>query len=99
MADCAFLVDSWCKPAAAVRRIGVNWEEQLFPGETLTGTPTFAVSPAGPTFAGAANSNADPRSSTALVSGGTAAADYVVTVTAVTSAGQTLIAKGNLHVE
>ena len=92
---CVFLRGKWCKDPTAVRRVGVDWSEQLAPGETLAGSPTFAAAPAGPTFSSQINSTPE---STALVSGGTAATNYVVTITSTTSGGQTLVAKANLEI-
>jgi hypothetical protein len=83
-----------------VRKDSVSFLGKLDAGETLTGTPTISVSPAGLTCTSPAVSTdmlvidrvpvAAGKAVTFTVSGGTAGVDYTVTVTVGTSNGQTL---------
>jgi hypothetical protein len=76
------------KYPAEVRLVTFNFRTKMSAGETITGLPTIAVS------AGITNSapqvNVAGDLVTTLLSGGTAAQDYLVTCTAGTTLGQTL---------
>ena len=89
------------KVAGETLVLGVNYAPRLLDGDLLTGTPTAVASPSGPTL-----SNQQLNSSTVTilresvsanravlvtVAGGTAGTTYVITVTAQTVSGQTLI--------
>ncbi len=88
------------KAPTAVRNIAVNFSDWLDHGEIITGTPTVAVSPSGPTLSAASvnsgrrvvdNRSCAPGSVvTFTVSGGTANT-YTITITASTSGSQTLV--------
>lgn len=98
------------KAATATETCGYDFTPKLDikNSETLTGTPTIAFSPSGPTSAGAAIiSNATvihgvevaaSRGVTWRTAGGTAGTKYTVTVTVSTSTSQILVYKGDLEV-
>lgn len=87
----------------------VNFSPRLIDGDLLTGTPTATVSPSGPTV------NNAQRNTTALtmlretvavnkavlftIAGGTAGTTYVVTVTAQSVSGQTMVERCTVKVE
>lgn len=89
------------KKPTAVRNLAVDFSGDLDEGEVITGTPTVAASPSGPTLS-AASVNTAPRKVgnrtckagtvvTFSASGGTAETTYTITVTASTSGSQTLV--------
>jgi hypothetical protein len=88
---------------------GFDFTKLLVAGETLAGTPSVTGSPSGLTIASAALNAAafdnDEGGTVAINKGvqvrigaGTDAADYTLTCTAATSAGNTRIIKGTLQV-
>ena len=79
---------------------GVDFTKLLAAGETLTGTPSVALTPAGPTISGpAVNLQSFTNDDGATVAagagvqfraaGGTSPTDYTLTVTCATTAGNT----------
>lgn len=96
------------KAASAVRNVRVSFDGWLLPQEIITGTPTVAVSPSGPTLSAASvsttpmlvNGKTVPAGKVVLftVSAGTAGVSYVITVTGVSSGSETLIGYLNLEV-
>lgn len=100
------------KHSGEIIRVPVDFTNLLTSGVTLTGTPTVAASPSGLTISGVAvNDSAislpSPNAGVTIaigkavlftVAGGTSGTDYVVTVTAVTSTGQTRVITGTLQV-
>lgn len=93
--DCGY-AGKWCKKAAEVARVGVDFAGLLKDGEALTGSPTVTPDPAGPTVSGVA---IDGTSVVCLVAGGTAGTDYTLTFSAATSGGQTRTPHGTLQVK
>lgn len=89
------------KAPTAVRNIAVNFTDWLDHGEIITGTPTVAVSPSGPTLSAASVNSwrrvVDGRACnpgtvvTFSASGGSASTTYTITITASTSGSQTLV--------
>lgn len=95
--------------AAEVRGAAVNFSGKLDQGELLTGTPTASASPGTLTCSSARVSTAALTINGRLVtlgkavqltlSGGVAAVEYTVTVTAQTTLGQTLVGRFEVPVE
>lgn len=81
--------------------VDVSFLGLLKTGELLSGTPTVAVSPSGPTLGTPAKNTtslvvvdetcAASQAITFTVAGGTADVDYVITVTCATDAGATRV--------
>jgi hypothetical protein len=91
-------IDPWVKRPTEVKRFRMhfgNHPEIADYADTLTGTPTVAVSPTGPTLASAAISGTEVR---VTVSGGTDDTDYTLTFTVSTTAGSTLVETITLQV-
>lgn len=105
-----FADQRWVKDANEVLLGVANFIPLMASGDTLTGTPTVAVSPSGPTL------GTPTKNSTTLsdingntlsanqgvqftVTGGTANTDYVITVTCSTTNGATRVMKINLSVK
>lgn len=83
--------EPWVKRPTEVRRYRMHFGNQpeiADYADTLTGTPTVAVSPSGPTLASAAISGSQVL---VTISGGTDATDYTLTFTATTTGGSTLV--------
>lgn len=88
---------------------GVNYAPRLLDGDQLTGTPTAVASPAGPALSNIQINSATVtilreavsanRAVLVTVAGGTAGTTYVITVTAQTVSGQTLIERCTVKVD
>lgn len=96
------------KHSSETRNVGVSLSGCLESGETITGTPTVTAAPSGLTISGQSVNAAIveiegvnvPIGEAVLfaVAGGTDATKYTITVTAVTSEGQTIVRKCVLRV-
>lgn len=75
-----------------------DWTHFLFDDAVVQGTNTWSVSPSGPTFSAQTILSSGLKTS-ALISGGAAGKDYIVTNRVTTSDGQTIEESGTLRVE
>lgn len=84
------------KDPADVIDVDVDFAAFMSTTETISGTPTWTVSPAGPTFG--TPSVPSPKVTRCRISAGTNAVTYTVTVTIATSLGQTVRRSFSLQV-
>lgn len=85
------------KDPADVINVDVKFDAFLDVTETITGTPTWTTSPAGPTF-GTPTVRDAGRTTRCKITGGTHSTTYTITVTVVTTEGQTIRRSFSLQV-
>lgn len=83
------------KDPADVVDVTIDWSAFLSDGDSISGTPTWAASPAVPTFSNQSNTANTTR---AYITGGVNANSYTISVTITTAKGRTVKRSFTLNV-